>query len=49
MVITLEPGMGFRAADGRRCVMVHEENLVVRPDGYALLSVRAKPEPYRIA
>jgi Xaa-Pro dipeptidase len=48
MVITLEPGIGFLAEDGRRCVMVHEENLAVTNRGYELLSVRADPEPYRI-
>lgn len=40
MVLTLEPSMEF--APGR--VMVHEENVVVRPDGPQLLSRRAAPE-----
>ncbi len=40
MVLTLEPGMVF--GDGK--LMVHEENLVVREDGYELLSRRAAPE-----
>lgn len=40
MVITLEPSMLF----GERKLMVHEEDLVVREDGYELLSRRAAPE-----
>jgi Xaa-Pro aminopeptidase len=40
MVLTLEPGLEF--APGR--VMVHEEDLVIRPDGAELLSRRAAPE-----
>ncbi|MDH3451947.1 MAG: Xaa-Pro peptidase family protein [Gammaproteobacteria bacterium] len=40
MVITLEPGMVF--GDGK--LMVHEEDVVVREDGYELLSQRAAPE-----
>jgi Xaa-Pro aminopeptidase len=40
MVITLEPGMVF----GTGKLMVHEEDLVVREDGYELLSRRAAPE-----
>ncbi|MDH3712538.1 MAG: Xaa-Pro peptidase family protein [Gammaproteobacteria bacterium] len=40
MVITLEPGMVFGAGK----LMVHEEDLVVREDGYELLTRRAAPE-----
>ena len=40
MVITLEPGLEFAPGRG----MVHEENLVIRPDGPELLSRRASPE-----
>jgi len=40
MVLTLEPGMIF--APGRW--MVHEENIVIRPDGAEWLSRRAWPE-----
>ncbi len=39
MVLTLEPGMAF--APGK--VMVHEENIVIRPDGPELLTRRAPP------
>lgn len=48
MVITLEPGMGFVSPDGRRCVMVHEENVAVTETGCDLLSVRARPQPYLV-
>jgi len=40
LVLTLEPGMEF--APGR--AMVHEENIVIRPDGAQWLSARAWPE-----
>ncbi len=40
MVMTLEPGLAY--GDGK--VMVHEENLVVRDNGYELLSIRAAAE-----
>ena len=40
MVLTLEPGMAY--APG--CVMVHEENIVIREDGPAYLTRRAPPE-----
>jgi Xaa-Pro aminopeptidase len=40
MVLTLEPGIGFIGPDGRKKVLVHEENLVVTEDGCALLSKR---------
>ena len=40
MVLTLEPSLSY--GDGR--IMVHEENLVVRPDGPRLLTNRAAPE-----
>ncbi|MCP5025886.1 MAG: aminopeptidase P family protein [Actinomycetia bacterium] len=40
MVLTLEPGLLW--APGK--AMVHEENLVVRPDGAELLSRRAAPD-----
>lgn len=40
MVLTLEPGLTIAPGRG----MVHEENLVIRPDGANLLSVRAAPE-----
>lgn len=40
MVLTLEPGLEFAPGRG----MVHEENLVIRPDGPELLSRRASPE-----
>lgn len=40
MVMTLEPGMLF--APGR--AMVHEENIVIRPDGAEWLTPRAWPE-----
>ena len=40
MVMTLEPCLNY--GDGK--VMVHEENLVVRDDGYELLSHRASAE-----
>lgn len=40
MVLTLEPSLSYGA--GR--IMVHEENIVVRPDGAKLLTARAAPE-----
>ncbi len=40
MVITLEPGLTI--AEGK--IMVHEENIVIREDGYELLSRRAPQE-----
>ncbi|WP_300514638.1 Xaa-Pro peptidase family protein [Aliiroseovarius sp.] len=40
MVLTLEPSLSY--GDGR--IMVHEENIVVRAGGAALLTTRAVPE-----
>ena len=40
MVLTLEPGIGFRGPDGRKKVLVHEENFVVTETGCELLSKR---------
>jgi Xaa-Pro dipeptidase len=40
MVLTIEPGMEY--APGR--MIVHEENIVVRPDGPELLTRRAPRE-----
>ena len=40
MVLTLEPSLSY--GDGR--IMVHEENIVVRAEGAALLTERAPPE-----
>lgn len=40
MVLTLEPGMEFEPGQ----LMVHEENIVIRPDGAQWLSSRAWPE-----
>ncbi len=40
MVLTLEPSVGY--GDGR--IMVHEENIVLRPDGAKLLTTRTAPE-----
>ncbi len=40
MVLTLEPSLSY--GDGR--IMVHEENIVVRANGAALLSTRAAPD-----
>lgn len=40
MVLTLEPGMVFEPGQW----MVHEENIVIRPDGAQWLSTRAWPE-----
>jgi len=40
MVLTLEPSMGL----GHGRVMVHEENIVVRANGAALLTSRAAPD-----
>lgn len=44
MVLTLEPGIGFTARDGSPRVMVHEENIVIGPNGAELLSRRAPRE-----
>jgi Xaa-Pro dipeptidase len=41
MVLTLEPGIGYAGADGRKKVLVHEENIVVTESGCRLLSKRA--------
>jgi Xaa-Pro aminopeptidase len=41
MVLTLEPGL--QIAPG--CIMVHEENIVIRPSGAEMLSLRA---PFRL-
>ncbi|MFK7874443.1 MAG: M24 family metallopeptidase [Paracoccaceae bacterium] len=40
MVLTLEPSLSY----GDGLMMVHEENIVVGPDGPTLLSTRAAPE-----
>lgn len=40
MVLTLEPGLSWEPGK----LMVHEENIVIRPDGPELLSRRAAPE-----
>ena len=40
MILTLEPGMTFEPGH----VMVHEENIVIRPDGAHLLTRRAAAE-----
>ncbi|KIC21851.1 M24 family metallopeptidase [Leisingera sp. ANG-Vp] len=40
MVLTLEPSLGY--GDGK--IMVHEENIVIRPGGAELLTTRAAPE-----
>jgi Xaa-Pro aminopeptidase len=40
MVLTVEPGMEFAP----NALMVHEENLLVTPDGPELLTRRAPPE-----
>ncbi|MGY3436924.1 MULTISPECIES: M24 family metallopeptidase [unclassified Marinovum] len=40
MVLTLEPSLSY--GDGR--IMVHEENIVVRPEGARLLTTRAAPD-----
>lgn len=40
MVLTLEPGIGFLGPDGRKKVLVHEENFVVTEDGAEYLSKR---------
>ena len=39
MVLTLEPGLEI----GPGCIMVHEENIVIRNDGAELLTKRAAP------
>ena len=44
MVITIEPGIEY--APGR--MIVHEENVVVQPDGFELLTTRAPREMPRI-
>jgi Xaa-Pro aminopeptidase len=48
MALTIEPGLGFRPDgardDARRCVMVHEENMVVAEGEARLLTRRAPPE-----
>ena len=47
MVLTIEPGIPFtvEGADGpERRILVHEENVVVRPDGGELLTRRAPRE-----
>lgn len=48
MVITLEPGIGYQAPDGRRCVMVHEENVLVTASGAEMLSLRAPADPFLV-
>jgi Xaa-Pro aminopeptidase len=40
MVLTLEPSLGY----GDKRIMVHEENIVIRAEGAALLTTRAAPE-----
>ncbi|MGB7244733.1 MAG: Xaa-Pro peptidase family protein [Sulfitobacter sp.] len=40
MVLTLEPSLSY----GKGLMMVHEENIVVTPDGGRLLTTRAAPE-----
>ena len=40
MVLTLEPSLGY----GDNLIMVHEENIVIRPDGAELLTRRAAPD-----
>ncbi len=40
MVLTLEPSLSY----GDGCIMVHEENIVIRSNGAELLSLRAAPE-----
>ncbi|MFO1037349.1 MAG: Xaa-Pro peptidase family protein [Geminicoccaceae bacterium] len=44
MVLAIEPGLGFDQPDGRKCVLVHEENVVVTETGCRLLSRRAPLE-----
>ena len=41
MILTVEPGIRYADASGRRRVMVHEENLVVTETGARLLTRRA--------
>ncbi|MEP1497752.1 M24 family metallopeptidase, partial [Pseudophaeobacter sp.] len=40
MVLTLEPSLCY----GNSLIMVHEENIVIRPQGAELLTTRAAPE-----
>ncbi|WP_375700323.1 M24 family metallopeptidase [Pseudophaeobacter sp. TrK17] len=40
MVLTLEPSLCY----GNNLIMVHEENIVIRPQGAELLTTRAAPE-----
>ena len=40
MVLTLEPSLSY----GNGLMMVHEENIVVTPEGGQLLTTRAAPE-----
>jgi Xaa-Pro aminopeptidase len=40
MVLTLEPGIGYIGKDGRKKVLVHEENFVVTDTGAEFLSKR---------
>lgn len=40
MVLTLEPGIGYIGKDGRKKVLVHEENIVVTESGAEFLSKR---------
>lgn len=44
MVLTLEPGIGFIGPDGRKKVLVHEENFVVTDSGAEFLSKRGPRE-----
>ncbi|GLO51383.1 hypothetical protein PPUN110474_27830 [Pseudomonas putida] len=45
MVITIEPGMEYE----KDCMIVHEENIYITPDGYAeLLTPRAPKEMWRL-
>jgi Xaa-Pro aminopeptidase len=40
MILTIEPGMEYAAGK----MIVHEENVVIRPDGAELLTKRAPRE-----
>ncbi|MCB1488445.1 MAG: aminopeptidase P family protein, partial [Bauldia sp.] len=40
MVLTLEPGIGYIGPEGRKKVLVHEENIAVTGDGAEYLSKR---------
>ncbi len=40
MVLTLEPSLSY----GDGLMMVHEENIVLRPEGARFLTTRAAPE-----